>query len=287
MKLVGMIPVFNEEDIIEEVIKFHLSQGLELVILDNGSTDNSYEICRKYLGNGVLKLERYQSKFFRGHVIFRILYDIALTTSPDWIILIASDEFLESGIEDFRLKDAISKADNEGNNLIQFDRFDFFMTDNDNEFAKEIRKKLTYYSYQDDFVYRAWKYFPGIIANYEGGHYPIFPVGYQYKISPRKLFLRHYIFRSKDQAEKKMKDRMMRQPKILEPPKEKKSYYQKILSYDFSGKIDHRLLNKYEDNNDWNKEKKFTKYTEKHSTKEELFTNGGNLRKRPVIIPVG
>jgi len=224
------------------------------------------------------------SKFFRTHVIFRILYDIALTTSPDWIVLINSDEFLESRIKDFRLKDAISKADNGGYNLIQFDRFDFFMTDNDNESAKEIRKKLTYYSYQDDFVYRAWKYFPGIIANHIAGHYPIFPVGYQYKISPRKLVLRHYIFRAKDQAEKKMKDRMIRWPQILEPPKGKKSHYQKILSYDYSGKIDHGLLNKYEDNNDWNKEKKFTKYTDEHPTKEELFTNEGKLRKRPYTI---
>ena len=92
-------------------------------------------------------------------------------------------------IKDFKLKEAISKADNEGYNLIQFDRFDFFMTDNDNESAKEIRKKLTYYSYQDDFVYRAWKYFPGIIANYMSGHYPIFPVGHQYKISFKVRFL--------------------------------------------------------------------------------------------------
>ena len=287
MKLVGMIPVFNEEDIIEEVIKFHLSQGLELVILDNGSTDNSYEICRKYLGNGVLKLERYQSKFFRGHVIFRILYDIALTTSPDWIVLIASDEFLESGIKDFRFKDAILKANNEGYNLIQFDRFDFFMTDKDNEFAKETRKKLIYYSYQDDFLYRAWKYFPGIIANYTSCHYPIFPVGHQYKISPTKLVLRHYIFRTKDQAEKKVKEKIMRRPNILKPTKGKKSHYQKIVSYNYSGKIDHGLLNKYEDNNDWNKEKKFTKYTEDHPTKEELFTNEDNLRKRPETIRVG
>jgi len=77
-----------------------------------------------------------------------------------------------------------------------------------------------------------------------------------------------------------MKDRMTRMPKILVPPKGKKSHYQKILSHDYSGKIDHRLLNKYEDNYDWNKEKKFTKYIEDHPTKEELFTNDGNLRKR-------
>ena len=36
-----MIPVYNGGDIIQEVIEHLLSQGLEIVILDNGSTDES------------------------------------------------------------------------------------------------------------------------------------------------------------------------------------------------------------------------------------------------------
>jgi len=34
MRIVGMIPVYNEVDVLESVIKHHLSQGIELVILD-------------------------------------------------------------------------------------------------------------------------------------------------------------------------------------------------------------------------------------------------------------
>jgi len=47
MKVVGMIPVFNEKDMISEVFDHLLSEGIELVVLDNGSTDGSYEICKK------------------------------------------------------------------------------------------------------------------------------------------------------------------------------------------------------------------------------------------------
>jgi len=43
-----MIPVFNSVDILEEVIEHALSQGIEPVVLDNGSTDGSYEVCEEF-----------------------------------------------------------------------------------------------------------------------------------------------------------------------------------------------------------------------------------------------
>ena len=41
LKIIGMIPVYNCEDIIEEVIQYYIEEGLDLVILDNGSTDHT------------------------------------------------------------------------------------------------------------------------------------------------------------------------------------------------------------------------------------------------------
>ena len=40
--------VRNNEEIVGEVIEHLISQGLELVVLDNGSTDKTYEICEKH-----------------------------------------------------------------------------------------------------------------------------------------------------------------------------------------------------------------------------------------------
>jgi len=51
---------------------------------------------------------------------------MALEYSPDWVVKNDSDEFLESGISNMTLRDAIKQVDQEGYNLIQFDRFDFF-----------------------------------------------------------------------------------------------------------------------------------------------------------------
>ena len=276
LKIVGMLSVFNDEDIVEEVIKYYLSQGIELVILDNFSTDNTFQICKKFSKKEKVKLSRIKMKF-ETILYKRVFYDIALVQSPDWIIRIASDEFLESGENNLTLKDAILKIDEKGYNLIQFDRFDFFMTDKDDESVKSIKEKLPYYSFQNDFVYRAWKYIPGIRLNFPGEHLPIFPEFKGYNIYLKKFVMRHYPFRSKEQSEKRMKDRIKTVPNILKP-KEKKHRYQLILEKDFSSKINHKLLTKYEENNVWNYIPKFTPYTLAAPKHEDVFSDKGELK---------
>ncbi len=48
IKIVGMIPVYSEVDIIEESLTHLLNQGIDLVVLNNGSTDVTYKICKRF-----------------------------------------------------------------------------------------------------------------------------------------------------------------------------------------------------------------------------------------------
>jgi len=276
MKVIGMLLVHNDEDIISEVIENFLSQGLELVVLDNGSTDKTFQICEKFLGKGVLQLKQFKTSTFIGQhdLLHRMLYHMALTESPDWLLRSDSDEFFESGIHHRNLKDAIEQVDKEGFNLIQFNRFDFFMTDDDNESAKSIKEKLPYYSCHGDYLYRVWKYFPGIRMGYAGGHYPIFPESLPYKIYPKKFIMRHYKFRSKEQAEKKMaatiRGTTYEQTELSDDiNKDKKNdikntglntHIKHILKQNFTQKIDHNLFTKYHEDGKWNYKIKFHPY---------------------------
>ena len=124
MKVVGMLLVFNDEDIVTEVIESLLSQGLELVVLDNGSTDNTFQICEKFLGKGILQLKQFKtSTFISQHdVLHRILFHMALAEKPDWLLRSDSDEFFESGLPNKNLKDAIEHVVSKEFNLIQFKR---------------------------------------------------------------------------------------------------------------------------------------------------------------------
>jgi len=279
MKVVGMLSVFNDEDIIEEVIEHMISQGLELVILDNGSTDRTLQLCEKFLDKGLLKLEQYKTATFPWSIILRKLYDMAIFESPDWIVRSDSDQFLESGMNGVTLTKGITQADAEGFNIIQFDRFDFFMTDDNNESAKSIKEKLTYYSFQNDFAYRAWKYVSGIHVSGLGfgGHCPIFPEGGLYKIYPKKFVLRNYQLRSKEQAKRKIEERLSSTANQIFNS-QKITHLENILQSDYSSPLDHHRLQKYNEDNQWDYEKKYSPFIVKQPSREELFTNDGLLR---------
>jgi len=281
MKIIGMLPTYNDEDIIEEVIQHLISQEIPLVVLDNGSTDDTYKICEKYVDKGILKLEQFKSESYHWDTILRMLYDMALLQSPDWVIRSDSDEFLESGIKGVTLKETITQADKENYNLIQFDWFDFYMTDDDVQTAKSIKEKFPYYTFVGDFNYRTWKVFPGIRIGDASGHYPIFPYGKKYKISPRKNILRHYPLRSKQHTIRKMKERT-RGKTINEEESGTDAHIRSVLKQDFSQGINHKLLSKYEEDGKWDYKIKLTLYSGKHiPEKKEIFTDEGNLRKRP------
>jgi len=278
MKLVGMLPVFNSEDILEEVIEHLLSQGVNLVVLDNGSTDGSFEICKKFENKNQIKLRQYTSSTFDYGLLSRILYDMALELKPDWIIRSDQDELLESGISNTTLKDAIENEDKKGFNLIQFDVFEFFMTNNDNNSSKSVREKFSYYSWQHDFAYRAWRHLPGTRLEDALGHYPIFPEEYSYKISDRKFVLRHYRFRNKQQAIKNNKERLERTEKRPEIKLGQLVHYKKISEKKYFEEIEHKILNRYLEDNVWKYKKKFTPFVISTLPKRgQVFSKDGKL----------
>jgi glycosyltransferase involved in cell wall biosynthesis len=190
-----MIPVYNEADIIRYVIEHLISQGIKLDILDNGSTDGSYEICSQYVGRGVVFLEQLATERWSDLLIQR-LYQTALRQNADWTLLSAADEFLESPYPRLTLSEAIISDDRKGFNLIQFNDFEFWPTEKDYQSLEpDVRKRMKYYTWGDDVQFRCWKVYPGINVG-NAGHYPEFPRNVKIKIPRKKYVLRHYRIRS-------------------------------------------------------------------------------------------
>jgi len=281
-----MIPVYNGANIIEEVIQHALSQGLELVVLDNGSTDSSYEICKKVQENGQIILRQFKTETFNFPLVLRILYDMALTKNPDWLVRIDQDEFLETGIENLTLKEGIKQEDKNGNNIVQFDVFEFFMTNEDNISVKSTKEKFPYYSWQHDYAYRAWKNIPGTRVEDGGGHYPVFPVEQNYKLSPKKYVLRHYRFRDKEQAIKNNEERIDRVKNLPERKIGWYEHFEKISKTNFFEHVNHKLLNRYKNDNNWNYEPKFRPFVlSEHPRRNDMFSSEGKmLRAHPSLI---
>jgi len=281
-----MLPVYNEEEMVEEVIQHLISQEFEMVVLDNGSTDGSYEKCKKFAERGLITLKQVETKNFDWTLILRILYDMALTKNPDWLIRSDQDEFLESGQSNLSLKEAIEKENERGNNLIQFNVFEFFQTNNDNLTEKSIKAKFSYYSWQHDRAYRAWKHVPGTRVEYVGGHMPIFPDGCKYKIAERNFILRHYRFRSYEQAIKNHEQRLERTKNLPERKIGWHDQIHKISQTKFYDPVNSELLNKYNEDNYWNCEQKFRPFVmTNHKTRNQIFSKDGNMIKHHLTLP--
>jgi len=205
VRIVAMMFVYNEADIVGQTIDHLASQGIELVVLDNGSTDGSYEIIKNYVGTGVLSVRRLESETFDATSMLRALHAMAIEYLPDWMLITGADEFLESPYRGLTLSRAIQLEGERGFNMIQFNNFEFFPTEKDHESQEsDVMKRLRYYSWHDDDQYRCWRAYPGMPIFNVHGHDSQLPDGILTKISPNKFVLRHYKIRSYEHGLRKV-----------------------------------------------------------------------------------
>ena len=94
-KVSVIVPVFNSEIYLKKCIDSILNQTLidiEIILIDDGSTDNSLEIIRNYAKD--FKNIKYKSKENEGQAIARNL-GIKLATG-DFICFVDSDDYIEN-----------------------------------------------------------------------------------------------------------------------------------------------------------------------------------------------
>jgi glycosyltransferase involved in cell wall biosynthesis len=258
MKIIGMMAVYNESDIVEQSVSHMISQGIPLVVLDGGSTDGSYEIVSEFLGRGVLAIERLSTRYFELETQLRRLCEMATGHNPDWGVLCDADEFLEPPRRDLTLAQAIEVEDANGYNLIQFNSFVFMPTELDeNSTENDVRERLRYYSWVDDFHFRAWKFYPGTTIHEHGGHFPVFPIEQEINISPNKFVQRHYKIRSYEQGSKKVFEERLGRYSPTELKKGWHIHYSNFKRDRTSFVIDSKKLTRYAEDGRWSLEPTF------------------------------
>ncbi|MES2677051.1 MAG: glycosyltransferase family 2 protein [Pseudomonadota bacterium] len=94
-KLVMTLLARNEEDIIEDCIKFHLNHGVDFIIAtDNGSIDNTRNIFLKYQELGVLHLiDEPQHNYDQAKWVHNMILLAKKKYKADWVINVDADEF--------------------------------------------------------------------------------------------------------------------------------------------------------------------------------------------------
>ena len=200
---------YNEEDIIRTVLKHVSSQGVEVHLVDNWSTDRTVERAEKFLGRGLAGITKYPvagpSPTFDLHALLTHVEELSAACDADWCIHYDADEIRESPWHGVSLRDALFRIDGEGFNAVDHTCLVFHPTEGGTEDVADIAsyRHFEFGKRGGHFLQiKAWKRQPDRIRLADsGGHQAEFPGR---KVYPYKFLLRHYPVRSQEHGVRKI-----------------------------------------------------------------------------------
>ena len=219
MKIQAYMPVRDEVGILPFVLEHLESQGVAVHILDGWSTDGSYEMAiRLQHGGHAITVERFPEPSDDGiwncrRTLCRIS-DLAASSQADWCMLTDADEWRFSPRDPETLMQGIARVDSEGWNAIDHRVFVFLPTDN--EWTPSENPSRYFHHYTDNPCIdmlcgipqvKTWKNLGSVDLVSSGGHDARFP---ERRLCPETFVLKHYPFRTTDQARRKLKERLTR-----------------------------------------------------------------------------
>ena len=191
--------------------------GLEVHVIDHGSTDGTREIAAEFMGRGVVAIGdlAWDGTFSLSEQLKakRQAYE---RCRHDWVVHVDADEWLcvPASAGTSRLIDAISAADSAGFNCINFREL-VFVAKGDADYLREdyASRMRDYYLFEPTYprLIRAVRRDAGLDTLPSGGHAP---TAGDVRRWPTDLILRHYMALSAAQVREKYLTRRFSQEDI-------------------------------------------------------------------------
>jgi len=211
IKIAAYLLVRDEEDIINETLN-HLSNYCDhILVLDTGSSDNTFEICKYH--KKVCYAERIDAVY--SDVLRQKLVDRSnnYLTYGDWFLAVSADHFFVSNP-----REDIKRAVAEEANVITYDVAQFYFTDKDYHqcttskywYKISVQDRLLYYAINYHNFPVAFEYQKGLKYKHDVTEWPRVP---QKRIASFHPILKHYQFRCVNQIKKRLRLRFDQQRK--------------------------------------------------------------------------
>jgi len=223
-KACGILFCYNEEHIIAQCLEHYLSQGIDLLVIDNMSTDSTPRIIREAQSKDgmrsgkIIDLLSIGTQGYEWRKILRFACDYMHQhlSHYEWVLLIDADSFYVSPVKDMPLLEFMDHTKKYGYNIINGALYDFRPTPQDDpkiishmgrmqyflgQNADYVKKKFFYQLSIDCPQHKIFLYHPSINFHASAGHTCI-------RKNPRasvvKFIYKHYPWVSYEQGLKKI-----------------------------------------------------------------------------------
>jgi len=122
MKILGVAFAWNEIQHIAEMVEYYKKQGIDLNIVDNMSTDGTYQYMKDH---GVRTRQKDTNNSFDLITLQRCLVDDIKAVRPDWIVYLGIDIIYSL---QKTLRETIEEADGNGFNMISVQHINMYNT---------------------------------------------------------------------------------------------------------------------------------------------------------------
>ena len=208
-RVLALMAAYNEEDIIVQSIKKWTDQGMRVHILENWSTDATYDLIQQLAAHLPVTVERFPqsgpSPYFDWAAILQRIEQLSLELEADWFVRRGVDEVLVAPWPGLSYRDGLYLVDRSGFNCVDHINIEFppvdegFAAGLDHE---EYFRHFDFHYLSHHWQRKAWKNCgqrTSTIAT--AGHDVAFEGR---RIYPFKFLDKHYSFRSQAHGEKKV-----------------------------------------------------------------------------------
>jgi hypothetical protein len=209
-RVVAFMAAYNEEDIIVESIKKWTDQGVDVHVLENWSTDATYELLKELETRLPVTIERFPadgpSKHFNWGAMLARIEALSREIKADWFVRRGADEVLVSPWPGLSYRDSLYLLDLAGFNCVDHTVINFYPVDDAFEAGDDHEAYFRHFAFgrkRADFQQRkTWRNCGQPVSMVGSGGHDLPFAGR--RIYPFKFLLKHYPVRSQNHGDRKV-----------------------------------------------------------------------------------
>jgi hypothetical protein len=240
-RVVAFMAAYNEEDLIVQSIKKWTEQGVRVYVLENWSTDSTYELAKELERRLPVTVERFPregpARFFEWGAMLERFEGLSAEIEADWFVRRGADEILTPPWPGMSYRDGLYFVDRVGFNCVDHTVINFNPVDDGFEQGMNHEEYFRHFEFvRMPSAFRqqkAWKNCGRPIQMAASGGHDL-PFEGQ-RVYPFKFLLKHYPIRSQQHGEQKV----FRERKARWHPRERARGWHR--HYD-SMRSDHRFV---------------------------------------------